>query len=194
MIPLAFVLIMLIAFLSFRSLRGLLIPVSTIGIAILWTFAVMAEVDPALNLVTISIPPLLLVIGFVESVHIVSCYYEAIEEGVEHPSPESAATRGLETVVLPMFLTGSTTVAGFLSLMTSPLGAIREFGLYGGVGIAFTMLASMTYAPAVLQLLRESAGPGGSSSTRPSTACSAGSPYSTTSTPESSSSQRPCWA
>jgi predicted RND superfamily exporter protein len=155
-IPLAFALIMLIALLSFRSLRGLLIPLTTIGMAILWTFAVMAELNPALNLVTISVPPLLLVIGFVESVHIVCCYYEAIEEGVEHPSSESAASRGLEMVVLPMFLTGSTTVAGFLSLVTSPLGAIREFGLYGGIGITFTMLASLTYAPAVLQLLRES--------------------------------------
>jgi predicted RND superfamily exporter protein len=154
-IPLAFALIMLIALLSFRSLRGLLIPVSTIGIAILWTFAVMAELNPALNLVTISIPPLLLVIGFVESVHIVCFYYEAIEEGVAHPSTERAAARGLEMVVLPMFLTGSTTVAGFLSLVTSPLGAIREFGLYGGIGITFTMLVSLTYAPAVLSLLRE---------------------------------------
>src|SRR5262245_2146624 len=156
-IPLAFALIMAIALLSFRSLRGLLIPLSTIGIAVLLTFAVMAELDPALNLVTISIPPLLLVIGFVEAVHIVSCYYEAIEEGAQHPSKESAAARGLEMVVLPMFLTGSTTVAGFLSLVTSPLGAIREFGLYGGIGIAFTMLASMTWAPAVLHLLREPA-------------------------------------
>ena len=156
-IPLAFALIMLIALLSFRSLRGLLIPLSTIGIAVIWTFAVMAEVNPALNLVTISIPPLLLVIGFVESVHIVCFYYEAIEEGAGHPTSESAASRGLEAVVLPMFLTGSTTVAGFLSLVSSPLGAIREFGLYGGIGITFTMLASLTYAPAVLQLLREPA-------------------------------------
>jgi predicted RND superfamily exporter protein len=154
-IPLAFALIMLIAVLSFRSLRGLLIPVSTIGIAVVWTFAVMAEVDPALNLVTISIPPLLLVIGFVEAVHIVACYYEAIEEGAGHASTDSAATRGLAMVVLPMFLTGSTTVAGFLSLVTSPLGAIREFGLYGGIGITFTMLVSLTFAPAVLHLLRE---------------------------------------
>ena len=155
-IPLAFALIMLIAVLSYRSLRGLLVPLSTIGMAITWTFAVMAEVDPALNLVTVSIPALLLVIGFVSSVHIVSGYYEAIEEGMEHASTRSAASRGLEMVVLPMLLTGTTTVAGFLSLVTSPLGAIREFGLYGGIGIAFIMVASLTYAPAVLQMLRES--------------------------------------
>jgi predicted RND superfamily exporter protein len=154
-IPLAFGLIMLIAVLSFRSLRGLLVPLSTIGIAILWTFAVMAEVDPALNLVTVSIPPLLLVIGFVSSVHIVSGYYEAIEVEAGHATPQSAASRGLEMVVLPMFLTGSTTVAGFLSLSTSPLRAIQEFGLYGGIGIGFVMVAATTYAPAVLQLLRE---------------------------------------
>jgi predicted RND superfamily exporter protein len=154
-IPLAFALIMGIALLSFRSLRGLLLPISTIGIGVIWTFAVMAEFDPALNLVTISIPPLLLVIGFVEAVHVVSFYYEAIEDGAVRRTTESAASRGLEAVVLPMFLTGSTTVAGFLSLVTSPLGAIRAFGLYGGIGIASTMIVSLTFAPAVLQLLRE---------------------------------------
>ncbi len=155
-IPLAFAVIALIALVSFRSLRGVLIPVSTIAIAELWTFGVMAEVNPSLNLVTISVPSLLLVIGFAYAVHVVSCYFEAIEEGAVDPGARgSAATRGLELVILPTLLTGSTTVLGFLSLVTNPLGAVRDFGLYGGIGIGFAMLASITYTPAVLELLPE---------------------------------------
>jgi predicted RND superfamily exporter protein len=153
-IPLAFLLIIVVAALSFRSVRGVVIPVATIAISVIWTIAVMAMTVPALNLVTVGVPSLLLVIGFAYGVHIVACYNDAIEEG---PSPDgaSAAQRGLETVLLPTFLTGGSTVAGFLSLVTNPLSAIREFGLYGGLGVGFAALAAITFSPAVLQLLPE---------------------------------------
>jgi predicted RND superfamily exporter protein len=155
-IPLAFLLITVVAAISFRTVRGVLIPVSTIAISVLWTVAAMALTSPALNLVTVGVPSLLLVIGFAYGVHIVANYNDAIEEG---PSPDgaSAAQRGLETVLLPTFLTGGSTMAGFFSLVTSPLAAIREFGVYGGLGVGFAALSAITFAPAVLQLLREPA-------------------------------------
>jgi predicted RND superfamily exporter protein len=154
-IPLALLLIATVAFLSFRTLRGVLLPVTAIGISVFWTLGVMATIDPLLNLVTVSVPMLLLVIGFAYAVHVVSCYYHAVEEG---PSGEgSAAARGLETVLLPTLVTSLTTVAGFFSLVTHPLAAIRQFGLYGGIGVGFAGIAAVTFVPAVLQLLREPA-------------------------------------
>jgi predicted RND superfamily exporter protein len=154
-IPLALLLIAAVAALSFRTVRGVLLPVSAIGISVVWTLGVMAAIDPLLNLVTVSVPMLLLVIGFAYAVHVVSCYYHAVEEG---PSPEgSAAARGLRVVLLPTVVTSITTVAGFFSLVTHPLAAIRQFGLYGGIGVAFAGLAALTFVPAVLQLLREPA-------------------------------------
>jgi predicted RND superfamily exporter protein len=154
-IPLALLLIAVVAALSFRTVRGVLLPLSAIGLSVVWTLGVMAAIDPLLNLVTVSVPMLLLVIGFAYAVHVVSCYYHAIEEG---PSPEgSAAARGLRVVVLPTVVTSLTTVAGFFSLVTHPLAAIRQFGLYGGIGVAFAGLAALTFVPAVLQLLREPA-------------------------------------
>jgi len=161
-IPLAFLLIVVVAAASFRSVRGVLIPVSTITISVVWTIAVMAMAEPALNLVTVGVPSLLLVIGFAYGVHIVASYNDAIEEGGGHAA--SAAQRGLETVLLPTFLTGGSTVAGFLSLVTSPLAAIREFGIYGGLGVGFAALGAITFAPAVLQLLSEPAPKGRSRS------------------------------
>ena len=152
-LPLAFLLITVVAIFSFRTVRGVVIPVATIAISVLWTLGTMAITTPALNLVTIGVPSLLIVIGFAYGVHIVACYNDAIEEGGGDGA--SAAQRGLETVLLPTFLTGGSTVAGFFSLVVNPLSAIREFGLYGGLGVGFAMLASITFAPAVLQLLPE---------------------------------------
>ena len=154
-IPLAFLLITVVAAVSFRTVRGVVIPVSTIGISVVWTIATMAMTVPALNLVTVGVPSLLLVIGFAYGVHIVACYNDAIEEGDSEGGGASAAQRGLETVLLPTFLTGGSTMAGFFSLVTSPLSAIREFGIYGGLGVGFAALAAITFAPAVLQLLSE---------------------------------------
>jgi predicted RND superfamily exporter protein len=157
-IPLALLLIAVVAALSFRTVRGVLLPVSAIGISVVWTLGVMAAIDPLLNLVTVSVPMLLLVIGFAYAVHVVSCYYHALEEGPE--AEGSAAERGLRAVLLPTVVTSLTTVAGFFSLVTHPLQAIRQFGLYGGIGVAFAGLAALTFVPAVLQLLREPAPPG----------------------------------
>jgi predicted RND superfamily exporter protein len=153
-IPLAILLIAGVGWASFRTPRGMLVPLTAVGVAVLWTLAVMVSIDPWLNLVTVSVPMLLLVIGFAYSVHVVACYYHAIEEGV---SEDSAATRGLSAVLLPTLLTFITTVAGFFSLVTHPLAAIRQFGLYGGIGVFFCGIAAITYVPALLQLLREPA-------------------------------------
>jgi predicted RND superfamily exporter protein len=150
-IPLAVLLIAVVAFLSFRTLRGVLLPVSAIGLSLVWTVGAMAAIDPFLNLVTMSVPMLLIVIGFAYAVHVVSCYYHALEE----EGPGSAAERGLYAVLLPTFLTSTTTVAGFFSLVTHPLTAIRQFGLYGGIGVGLAGLAAISFVPAVLQLLRE---------------------------------------
>ena len=154
-IPLAFLLIVVVAAVSFRSLRGVMIPVATMRSRRSGRSAAMAAVDPALNLVTVGVPSLLLVLGFAYGVHIVASYNDAIEEGGSHGA--SAAQRGLEAVLLPTFLTGGSTMAGFFSLITSPLVAIREFGIYGGLGVGFAALGAISFAPAVLQLLREPA-------------------------------------
>jgi len=151
-IPLAFLLIAVVAMVSFRTARGVLLPVSAIAIAVVWTLGVMVAIDPQLNIITISVPMLLIVIGFAYALHVVSCYYHAVEEG---PGAEgSPAARGLHTVLLPTFLTTATTVAGFFSLVTHPLAAIRQFGLYGGIGVAIAGIVAITFVAALLEVLR----------------------------------------
>ena len=149
LVPGAALLMALIAYLSQRSLRSVMIPLTAIVFAILWTLAIAAEIDPALNLVTVSVPTLILVVGFAEAVHIGGAYYEAIHDG----ETEAPARAALAHMFLPTLLTASTTAVGFLSLATNPIDAVAQFGVYGGIGMICTLVLAVTWTPAVLHLL-----------------------------------------
>ena len=53
----------------------------------------------------------------------------------------------MEEIHAPVWMTGLTTVAGFMALMTSFLPVISRFGLYAGIGVAILTGASLTSPP-----------------------------------------------
>jgi predicted RND superfamily exporter protein len=154
MLPAVAAIMALIAFVTFRSPRGVLLPLVTILVAAIWTFGVVAWVDIPLNLVTTILPVLLLTVGFAYSVHVISDYYEALRadagEVAEAGGPVAWA---LDHVSAPLLLTVLTTVVGFLSLTLSDFPAVRQFGLISVFGIVATAVLALTFAPAVLSLL-----------------------------------------
>jgi predicted RND superfamily exporter protein len=138
--------------LAFRTLRGVLVPVATIALAVLWTLGLAAATGHALNAVTVLVPPLLITLGLSYAVHVVS---ESYEEARLHPGrPQrvmvAEALRGTAT---PLFTCGLTTAVGFGSLCLSPLEAVREFGWLSLAGTVFSLVAALTFAPAALALL-----------------------------------------
>ena len=153
-LPLAIAIAMLVAWISFRSLRGVLIPTATMLIAVVWTLALIAAMEVPLNLLTLIIPTLLLVVGFAYAIHVVSEYYDVASENSERARSSAAVVHeAMRRVAIPVVLTGITTTAGFLALTISPIQAIRQFGAYNSLGVVFTCLVSLSFAPAMLVLL-----------------------------------------
>jgi predicted RND superfamily exporter protein len=111
------------------------VPLLTVGVSLLVTLAWTAAVYGELNQVTVAAPPELIVVGFAYSIHVLSAYYDSIRGRATNESGgESPVEKALGDVVIPVFFTGVTTAAGFLSLMTSPLPAIFQFGAFCGIG------------------------------------------------------------
>jgi predicted RND superfamily exporter protein len=150
LVPLSFVFMGMIAFYSFRSLRGVVVPLLCIGAAQVLTLGTMVTVGRSLNLVTFIVPILINALGFAYSVHLVSEHDASLRRGKRG---REAAYRALKQVAFPVFLTAITTAAGFLSLCTSRLPAIREFGAFCVVGVLGSLLVSLTLAPALLGLM-----------------------------------------
>jgi predicted RND superfamily exporter protein len=138
--------------LAFRTVRGVLLPLATISLAVLWTLGLAAASGHALNAVTVLVPPLLVTLGLSYAVHVVTEYYDAFRAhgGADRPALLGEALRA---TALPLFTCGLTTAVGFASLCVSPLAAVREFGWLSVAGTLFSLVAALTFAPAVLALL-----------------------------------------
>jgi predicted RND superfamily exporter protein/CRP-like cAMP-binding protein len=154
MLPMVVVLMAVIAFVSFRSPRGVAVPMLAILLSTLWTLGVMAWADVPINLVTTIIPVLLLTVGFAYSVHVVEDYYKALDRDPDEVEAAGGpAAWALHHVSLPVALTCLTTVAGFLSLTISQFPTVRDFGVISVFGVSATTLLTLTLSPALLQLL-----------------------------------------
>jgi predicted RND superfamily exporter protein len=153
-IPVAALALVAAAFLSFWSVRGIVLPLTTVGVALVWTLAAIAEFLGSINSVTIAAPPIILVVGFAYTVHVVSAYNDALRGQLpNHDDGGDPVFAAVQNVALPVLLTGLTTCAGFLSLAISPLAAIQEFGLFSTFGVVASTVLSLSLAPAVLSLL-----------------------------------------
>jgi hydrophobe/amphiphile efflux-3 (HAE3) family protein len=153
-VPLVCAIMGLIALLIFRSLRGVVVPLGTILISLVWTLGLVAPLMGSLNIVTIVVPPLILVVGFAYALHVLSDYNaKALHAGAEG-EPRAVVLEALNEVALPVLLTGLTTGAGFLSLSVSNLPAIRQFAVASSIGVAATMVVSLSFAPALLAVMR----------------------------------------
>jgi predicted RND superfamily exporter protein len=150
--PGTFVCMALVALLTFRTARGVLVPMATIAVAQLWTIGGVVLCGRSLTLVTSIVPPLVNTVGFAYVVHVVAEHDAVLRARDPRAGPDGVAL-ALRRVSFPVFMCALTTALGCLSLCTSLLPVIREFGLFSALGVASAFLASMTVAPALLALL-----------------------------------------
>ncbi len=151
-VPLAMLVMALVTVISYRSVRGVVIPAIVVGISVIMTMAYIAIAYKTLNQVSIACPSLVVVVGYSYAIHVLSTYYDALRLKIV-PVGENPTLHVLEEVIGPVFYTGITTAVGFFSLATSSLSAIQQFGISTGVGVCITLIVSITLAPALLQAL-----------------------------------------
>ncbi len=149
--PMVVILVMLILFCSFKSLRGIFLPLSCVLMSTIWTVGIMSLLKIPLTIASDAVPVLLIAIGSAYGIHMLSKYNEDISKGDDKIEGIKDA---LSEVGIPIILAGITTLIGFLAFLSSPLGLIKEFGLFTAVGVLFAMIISVTFLPAVLSLLK----------------------------------------
>ncbi len=145
----------LLCLLAFRTVRGVVLPVAAIGIAVVWTLGLMGWTDSSLTLVSNIVPPLIITLGFAAAIHVVSEYYEAARHAgpVGRDAHDGVVAKVVEEMGLAVAVNGFTTMLGFASLAASRVLAIRDFGLWSVVGVFATTLVALTFLPAALVVL-----------------------------------------
>jgi predicted RND superfamily exporter protein len=153
--PLALGCVLVILWFAFRRLRAVVLPLITVVIGVVWTLGIMGLIGKPISLGTFMLPPLLLVIGSAQAMHVIAAYYEQIRAA--HDSRE-AVLHALREVWAPLLISGFTSAVGFGSLMLSSIIAIWDLGLMAMVGVVALTVTSLGYLPSALVLWSRYAG------------------------------------
>ena len=149
LIPIAFVLIAFILFLSFRSARGVILPLLTAGLAILWAIGTFVALGFKLSMVSNNVPIIVLAVGSAYAIHVVNSINQSTED-----STKKAVTESLKLIMLPVILTALTTMVGFLSFVLGAyLTMIRDFGILAALGTFYSAFLALVFIPALLALV-----------------------------------------
>jgi len=145
--PLAIAFVLLVLVVVYRDLLDILLGLLGIALVLVWTFGAMGWFDIAFSQPFIVVLVLLIGLSIDYGLHVVMRYREARESSETSPSRAMAVALGSVGVALVYVTT--TTVIGFLSNLTSPLGVFRELGVVSAIGIVATLLVFGLLVPAL---------------------------------------------
>jgi hypothetical protein len=132
-----------IIFWSFGSVTHLLLALLPLGVGAAWTLGLMELFHINFNLANLILLPLIAGYGIMNGLHIVKRWQQ---EGGKGSIIANSTGRAV-------FLSATTTMVGFGSLMVASHRGIFSLGFLLSVGVASILLASLTVLPSLLLLL-----------------------------------------
>ncbi len=138
-----------------RSAADMGVTMLTIIMAITWMQGIgailqdLGWVGPFTEIAQI-VPVLLIGLGVDYGIHLTSRYREEIGEGLD---VTASIRRAINTSGIALTLATVTTVIGFLTNVTNPVPALKDFGILSAVGIFASFLLMLTFVPALRLVL-----------------------------------------
>ncbi len=150
----AFALVVIVVFIFLQNWRATLIPLITIPVSLIGTFAVMAGVGFSINMVTLF--GLVLAIGIVvdDAIVVVENVERLMQE--EGLQPKEAAIKAMEEVTGPIIGTTLVLMAVFVppAFMPGITGEMfRQFSLTIAITVLFSSVNALTMSPALCALI-----------------------------------------
>ena len=139
----------ILIFLFFRSFRVVLICLSVVGVAVVWSMGMIATFGFKISILTALIPPLMIVIGIPNCVYLMTKFHQEFRAS---KNKIRALTRVMRKVGVATFLTNLTTSFGFLTLIFTNSDKLMEFGLVSSINIMLIFVLSLTILPIIVSL------------------------------------------
>jgi hypothetical protein len=151
LIPLVILMIVLVLYLGFQTLRGVVLPLLVVSFSVVWSLGLMAIFNAPVTIISFVLPVILMAIGIADGIHILNRYNEETAKGL---LKREAILKTLKEMRGAVVMTSLTTMGGFLALLNSYLIPQRQFGLFTAVGVLVAMILSLVLIPALLAVLR----------------------------------------
>lgn len=120
------------------------------GISVTASLTVLYHTGGKMNLTMVMLPALIFVLGVSGSIHMVNYYRKASAKGAKHHS----ALVAIRDASFPVLLSSLTTAIGLMSLSSSQIKPIQQFGIYSAVGVLVSVPIILLGLPAILHLFK----------------------------------------
>jgi len=154
LIPAAIMLMLGVLFISFRKLYGVLLPFGVVILSIFFGMGLLPVFGWQMALVTILLPILIISIANNYGIHLVTRFQE-LQSGQNNSVVQHPAITTYNHLKYPVLLTGLTTIAGILGLLSHIIVPAKQVGVLAALGIAWALLLSLFFIPSVLSFVKK---------------------------------------
>jgi len=145
LLPIVFIVIALILYISFKSFRGVIMPLLTAGIAVIWTVGIMVTAGYELTIILNIVPIILLAVGSAYTIHVINSF-----NVFKTTEINQTIIKALGYIIIPVILAAVTTAIGFVSfVLGSYLTMIRRFGIFTAIGVLVSLILAIFFVPAL---------------------------------------------
>jgi predicted RND superfamily exporter protein len=150
--PLAMVVIFILMLLFFRKLVLVISPMIVAMVSVITTMGLLIGLGYPVHIMSSMIPIFLMPIAVVDSVHILSEFFDLY---TKEKGRRKTAIEVMNNLFMPMLYTSLTSAAGFASLALTPIPPVQVFGVFVAVGIMIAWLCTIMFVPAYIMMIKE---------------------------------------
>lgn len=136
--------ILAVLWMHFRSLRQALLVTLPSLAAVLWLLGLMAITQSPFNFINVLALPIIIGLGIDNGIHILERHHRSRGAHISH----SVVKTGRAVVI-----TSLSTILGFGALSLASFRGIQQMGLLALVGVALTLITSITLIPAMVETM-----------------------------------------
>jgi hydrophobe/amphiphile efflux-3 (HAE3) family protein len=146
LLPIVFLIIGIVLLFSFKSVRGVALPLIVAAISVVWTIGTMAVLGYDMTMISNTIPIILFAVGSAYTIHVLNRINQCVEK-----DRKKALIKALGYVMIPVILAAITTMVGFVSFIFGAyMTMVKDFGIFTAMGTFFALLLSIFFVPAVI--------------------------------------------
>jgi uncharacterized protein len=150
--PLAMVVIFLLMLFFFRKLVLVISPMIVAMVSVISTMGLLIGLGFSVHIMSSMIPIFLMPIAVVDSVHILSEFFDRY---TKEKGRIDTAKEVMNNLFTPMLYTSLTSAAGFASLAMTPIPPVQVFGVFVAIGIMIAWICTITFVPAYIMMISE---------------------------------------
>ena len=150
LMPIMYLIILVLLMLLLRTVAGVLVTLVIIILSVTIVLGIAGWIGWTLSPPAVSAPTIILTIAVANCVHILVSYYANMREGMDK---QKAMQESLTVNIYPVFITGLTTIIGFLTLNFSEVPPYRMMGNLVALGVVAAMVLSLSVLPMVMVML-----------------------------------------